>query len=308
MDKNKTSNPDETIDLRTLFRAFLSRKWWFIGTVILVLVAGLFYVFTTPVIYEAKYKFSLKDDYIHDDFLQYSDSQEKYINNESVFIGAEDVILLFKTDLVFQSLENIEEVEDYTDFIESSLVSINPEKEISTFSLKVKSNDKELSKKMALNLIESLGLQIENQDKKIFTNTMNMVNGDIKVLEDEIKIFQDEIIKIDEEINNLYADLNDPSRQLDYEINEKNAEKLLYEEKIIDREYEIKKLNDFYKVLEEEKNNIVNRIELITEKPSYSIENNRLINSIIVILLSMLTGIIVVLIVNYIYKLKQNKD
>jgi len=88
-------------------------------------------------------------------------------------------------------------------------------------------------------------------------------------------------------------------------IEEKQGEVLLYLEKIIDNEYEIKKLDDLYREFSVEKDKIANRVELVSEKPRYLVENDRMINSIIVILLSLLTGIVVVLVVNYIYKLKK---
>lgn len=284
MDKN---NLDDSIDLRTLFRLFLRRKWWFIGTAVIVLAVGMFYVISKPTTYEVRYRFILNDDYVQDDYLQYSDTQDKYIANQSVFIGAGDVPLIIKTEPIVKGLDGIEEIGDYTTYVESSLISIDINKDTSFFSLKVKENDKKLSKNIALGLLESLAQRIKESDIEIFENTLAMIDKDIKTLEDEIAEFEGEIANLDEGVF------------------EQKAEILIYKEKIIDNDYQIKNLNDLYQRFLSEKNNVGNRIEIITKDPSYNIENNRIINSIIVILLSILTGIVVVLAVNYIYKLKR---
>ncbi|MDD3818284.1 MAG: Wzz/FepE/Etk N-terminal domain-containing protein [Actinomycetota bacterium] len=310
--KENNYSEEDTIDLRTLFRMFLKHKWWFIITVIVVAVLGFFYVSRTPALYEARYKFSLKEDYVQDDYLQYRDSHEKFINNQSVFIQAEEVPLILKTDLIFRALEDIPEVDDYEDYIDSSLIKIDLDKDTSVFSLKVKDTDEKLAKEIGLKLIESLGEQIRNQDIEIFDNTLAMISEDIKKIEEENSYFEEKISEIEKEINSMYSEMESSeatgAKQIEYEIMKKNGEVLLYEGKIIDNENEIRKLNDLYQEFTDRKAAVDNRIELLTEEPRITVENSRVINSIVVILLSILTGIIVVLGVNYIYKLKSQKD
>lgn len=309
MNKKQNNNTKDTIDLRILFRLFLKRKWWFIITVVIVAAFGFIYVFRIPVLYEARYKFSLEDDYVQDEYLQYSDSQEKFISNESVFIGAQDVPLILKTDLIFRALEDIPGIDDYKTYVDSSLIKIDLEDDSRVFSLKVKNEDRELAKKIGFKLIESLGEQIKNQDIKIFDNTLEVINGDIGAMEEENNYYEEKISKINGEINNLYTKLeSSPATQIEYEIMKKNGEILLYKEKIINNENEIRKLNDLYQEFTDRKNNVGSRIELLTEEPGINVENNRAINSIIVIMLSIFTGIVVVLGVNYIYKLKGYKS
>ena len=310
--KENNYSEEDTIDLRTLFRMFLKHKWWFIITVIVVAVLGFFYVSRTPALYEARYKFSLKDDFVQDDYLQYSDSHEKFISNQSAFIQAEEVPLILKTDLIFRALEDIPEVDDYKYYIDSSLIKIDLDKDTSVFSLKVKDTDEKLAKEIGLKLIESLGEQIKNQDIEIFDNTLAMIGEDIKKIEEENSYFEEKISEIEKEINSMYSEMESSgatgAKQIEYEIMKKNGEVLLYEEKIIDNENEIRKLNDLYQEFTDRKAAVDNRIELLTEEPRITVENSRVINSIVVILLSILTGIIVVLGVNYIYKLKSQKD
>jgi len=309
LNKKKNNITEDTIDLRELFRLFLKRKWWFIITVVIVAALGFFYIFRIPVLYEARYKFSLKDDYVQDEYLIYSESQEEFLSNQDVFIGAEEVPLILKTDIIFSALEEIPGINDYKPYVDSSLIKIDLDKDTNVFSLKVKDTDRKLAKDIGLKLIESLGEQIKNHDMEIFDNTLEMIDEDIRVLEVENSYFEEKISEIEEEIDGLYIKLDSLSQiRTEYEIMEKNGEILLYKGKIIDNENEIRKLNTLYGELTDRKNKVVNRIEILTEEPSINVENNRVINSIIVILLSILTGIVVVLGVNYIYKLKREKS
>jgi len=311
VDKDNSLQED-TIDLKTILRLFLKRKWWFIGTVLIVMVLGMLYMLSKPVIYEVKYKFSFEDDFLPDDYLMYSDSQKLY-SNESVFIEARDVSLIFETDLIFRSLGDMEEIDDYSDYIHSSMVDLDLERDTSIFTLKIKDTDKKLADDIAKNLIESLGTQILNNDLEIFDNTLVMIDGDIKILEEENTSYENDIAIINEEIQVMYIESEDSFQgsgtftlnDLHYDIIEKKGEILLYRERIIDNEYETEKLGGLHQLFMDEKNKVHNRIEIIAANPDYNVENDRMINSIIVILLSLLTGIIVVLAVNYIYKLKR---
>jgi hypothetical protein len=306
MNKTGDNNTEDTIDLRTLFRLFLKRKWWFIVTVIVVAALGFLFILRIPVLYEVKYKFSLSDDYVQDESLAYSESQEELMSNQDIFIGTEDVPLILKTDLIFRGLDDIPEIDDYETYIDSSLIKIDLEDDSSVFSLKVKNQDKELAKKIGLKIVESLGIEIKNYDIKIFDSTLEMIDVDIELLEEENIYLREKISVIEDEISSLYAGL-DKSRDTsaEYEIIKKNGEILLYEEKIIENENEIRKLNYLHQEFSDRKNNVDSRIELLTEEPSINVDNNRTVNSVIVILLSLLTGIVVVLGVNYIYKLKK---
>lgn len=308
MDK-KENNSSGEIDLRTLFRLFLKRKWWFIATILIVAVMGFVYIIRIPVLYEARYKFSLRDDYVQDEYLQYSESQEKFIENQQVFIGISDISLILKTDLIFSALDDIPEIESYKPYVNSSLIKIDLDKDAGVFSLKVKDENKKLAKEIGLKLIESLGEQIKNQDIEIFDNTLKMAEEDIRALELENNTIEEKIAGINEEINDIYSEMGSTAAdESEFEIVEKKGELLIYKEKIIENEEEINKLNGLYQELTDERDSVENRIELLTEEPSIDVENNRAINSIIVILLSILTGIVVVIIVNYIYKLRQNKN
>ena len=313
MSKKEDNYSEDTIDLRTVFRLFLKRKWWFIGTVIVVAILGMLYMLSKPIIYEVKYEFSLEDDFLPDDYLIYGDRQEIHSRNEAVFIGIEDIELLFETDLIFRSLDEIEEIDDYNIYINSHMVDLFLGKDAIVFELKVKNTDKKLANDIAKNLIESLGTGVMSNDLNIFDNTLEIINEDLQVLEEENRAYEEKIAIISKEIKDMYSELNQDGSSfklsdIHYDLIEKKAKLLLYEEKIIDNENEMKKLDGVYQLFMDEKNKVHNRIKIIEANPDYDIENNRAINSIIVILLSLLTGMMVVLAVNYIYKLKKNRN
>ncbi|MBN1298259.1 MAG: hypothetical protein JW997_01080 [Actinobacteria bacterium] len=299
---NKNTHPEDTIDFKTLFRLFLKRKWWFIATVILVLAAGIFYVFTKPVIYEARLNFKLNDNYVADEYLQYNDIQEIYSRNQTVFIEMKEIPWILKTDLIFKALDELEEVDDYNDILSANVVNIDLQEDSATFILRVKDEDKKLSEKIGFKLIESLGLQVMENDKKIFDNTLDLITGDIKTLENEIADFENKINLLNEEISDLSKGSGNALAL--NAIEEKQGEVFIYTEKIIDNEYEIKKLEKLLQEFSSQKDKVVNRVEPVSKNARFTVENDRMINSIIVVLLSLLTGIVVVLFVNYIYKLK----
>jgi len=308
LNKEEDNISEDAIDLRTLFRLFLKRKWWFITTVIIVALLGFLYILRIPILYEVKYKFSLRDDYVQDEYLNYSESQDDLISNQDVFIGASDVPLILKTDLIFKALEEIPEIDDYKPYVDSSLIKIDLDRDTSVFSLKVKDSSKELAKKIGLKLIESLGERIKNQDIEIFNNTIEMIGEDIGILQEESRVFEQKISEISTEIDALYSQMGgNTTEQFEYEIMEKKGELLLYREDIIGNEDEIRRLESFSQELTDEKDGVVNRVDLLTEEPSINVENNRAINSIIVVLLSILTGLVVVIGVNYIDKLRRSR-
>jgi hypothetical protein len=303
MSKADKDMQDDSIDLKTIWQLFLKRKWWFIGTFVIVMVLGMLYMWNKPLIYEVRYKFTFEDDLRPDDYLIYSDTQELY-SNESVFIQARDVERIFESDIIFRSLMDIDEIgDDYRDYFSSSLQELDLVSDTGLFYLIIRNQDKELADEVARNLIESLDVRVMNDDIAIYDNTLAMIEDDIDILQEEIGSFEKEISSIEEEI----ALLNASPNIIDYEVVEKKGEILLYRSKIIDNEDQVGRLGELYKAFEDERSQVQSRVEITEADPDYNVENDRLINSLIVILLSLLTAIVVVLAVNYIYKLKDSK-
>jgi hypothetical protein len=306
MKKNNEGFREDSIDLKTILRLFLKRKWWFIGAFVIVFILGMLYMWSKPVFYEVRYKFSFEDDFLPDDYLIYEESLELY-SNESVFIEVEDVPLIFETELIFRALEDIEEIDDYSEYIHSSLQDLDLESDKGTFSLKVKDRDKELADNIARTLVESLDARVMENDIEIFDNTLEMIAEDIEMLKEENALYMDEIAVLDEEIESKLSGSSAADEGYN-DIVEKQDIKVLYHERIIDNEYQMYRLDKLYQEFEDERDKVQSRVEIISADPDYNVENNRAINSIIVILLSLLTAIIVVLVVNYVYKLRSQRD
>jgi hypothetical protein len=267
------------------------------------------YIWAKPILYEVRYKFSFEDDFLPDDYLIYDQSQELF-SNDSVFIEVKEVPLIFETELIFLSLEDLDGVDDYSDYYSSSLQDLDLESDKGIFSLKIKNQDKDLADEIARTLIESLSTQVMNNDLEIFNNTLFMLSDDIKELQEEITLYEDEIAVLEDEIEAIMeTDGGEVSSSRGYyDIIEKKDEIVIFREKIIDNTQEIRELDNMYQLFNEEKENLHSRVEIISADPDYDIENDRMMNSIIVILLSLLTAIIAVLAVNYIYKLKDKKN
>jgi len=71
MDEEKKNIKEDEIDLRELFRVFIRRKWWFVGTFIIVLAAGLFFTFTRTPEYRSTSTLKISDDYYIESISQY---------------------------------------------------------------------------------------------------------------------------------------------------------------------------------------------------------------------------------------------
>lgn len=63
MAKEKKQIREDEIDLKELFRVFIRRKWWFVGTFIIVLVPGLLFTFTRTPEYSSTSTLRISDDY-----------------------------------------------------------------------------------------------------------------------------------------------------------------------------------------------------------------------------------------------------
>ncbi len=75
MNKKPKGNKDiinkDEIDLRELFRIFIERKWWFIGTFLVILIAGLLFTFLRTQEYTSTSILKVKEDYCLDSIGMY---------------------------------------------------------------------------------------------------------------------------------------------------------------------------------------------------------------------------------------------
>jgi len=76
MNQKKDIASEDEIDLRELFKIFVKRKWWFVGTFIVVLIAGLLFTFLEAPGYTSTSMLKVKEDY-------YLSSISKYFPSEA---------------------------------------------------------------------------------------------------------------------------------------------------------------------------------------------------------------------------------
>ncbi|GAG62206.1 unnamed protein product, partial [marine sediment metagenome] len=81
MNQKKATIKEDEIDLRELFRIFIKRKWWFIGTFVIVLIAGLLFTFLNTPDYTSTSMLKVKEDYYLDSI--YMDSISEYFPAEA---------------------------------------------------------------------------------------------------------------------------------------------------------------------------------------------------------------------------------
>ncbi len=76
MNQKKDIVSEDEIDLRELFKIFVSRKWWFVGTFAVILIAGLLFTFLNTPECTSTSMLKVKEDY-------YLDSISKYFPAEA---------------------------------------------------------------------------------------------------------------------------------------------------------------------------------------------------------------------------------
>ena len=335
MDEGKNIEKDDEIDLRENFRVFVKRKWWFLGSVLIILVIGLLYVFMQPASYLLTYKIEVNENYYNKSLSELYPNYEKELN----YISLINVPVIFKSEYGFESLDGIsKEGIDYNGLRKSESVKISLNENTSMFNISVSNPDYDLADKIAKTLIDAFDNSIKNKEKTILNEITGKIEQDIKDLENENINYENTVlVNLEANADNLYAELNKyivdynvslsdeleknkkignvsfyniiiPPNDISDKISKLQGEIDLYRQKILENKNEIIVLNNLHENLLKDENIILNRIDLVSEKPYYTTPNNRLRNLAIVIVLSLLAGAVVVFIVNFGFGLKKRKD
>ena len=335
MDEDKNIKKDDEIDLREIFRVFVKRKWWFIGSVLIILVIGLIYIFMQPVSYLLTYQIEIKENYTNTNLSALYPNYEKELN----YITLAKIPVIFKSEYGFESLDVIsKEGIDYNELRKSESVKISLNENTSMFNISVSNPDYDLADKIAKTLIDAFDNSIKNKEKTILNEIVGKIEQDIKDIENKNGNYENTIIaNLEDKLDSLYPELNkyivdyniSLSDELDKNKNSENvsfyniiippnyiSDKIsklqgdinLYRQKIIENKDKIIVLNNLNESLLKDENIILNRIDLVSEKPYYAIESKRLRNLAIVVALSLLAGVVVVFIVNFGFSLKKRKD
>lgn len=336
MDEDKNIKKDDEIDLREIFMIFIKRKWWFIGSVLIILVIGLIYIFMQPINYLLTYQVELKGNYANANLsVLYPD----YVTKLN-YISPTTVPVIFKSEYGFESLDLIsKEGIDYNGLRKSESVKIALNANTSIFNISVSNPDYNLADKIAKTLIDAFDNSIKNKEKTILNEILGKIEQDIKDLENKNDNYENTIIaNLENKLDSLYVKLNRyiidyriglsneldknknsenvsfyniviPPNAISYEISTLQGAATLYRQKILENKDEIIVLNNLHESLLKDENIILTRIDLVSEKPYYEIvESKGIKNLAIVVALSLLAGVVVVFIVNFGFSLKKRKD
>jgi len=131
MNQKKDITSEDEIDLKEIARIFVNRKWWFVGTFIIVLIVGLLFTFLKAPEYTSTSMLKVREDY-------YLDSISKYFPAEAseLEIGnLNDVATELKLSRTLNEVAgNLGYDIDKDDLGSAVTISIDKEKEILTLT------------------------------------------------------------------------------------------------------------------------------------------------------------------------------
>ena len=330
MNKDKDIKKEDEIDLREIFMMFVKRKWWFIGSILTVLIIGLLYVFIQPANYLLTYQIEVNENYSNKNLSELYPNYEKELN----YILLVNVPVIFKSEYVFKSLNEIGKDIDYKKLPKSESVKIVLNENTSIFDVSVSNPDYDLADKIAKTLIDAFDNFVRNKGKIILNEVLGKIELDIKDLENENNNYESTIIVgLEDEVESLYAKLNRyivdynvglsdeleknknsenvsfynviiPPNDISDEISTLKNEINLYRQEVLENKSKIIVLNNLYKELLGDEDIILNRVELVSEDPMYEIQSNKMRNIAIVLILSIIIGIAFTFFVNFLINLK----
>ncbi len=333
MNKDKDIKKEDEIDLRDIFLIFIKRKWWFVGSIITVLIIGLLYIFLSPANYLLTYQIEIEENYSNKNLSELYPNYEENLN----YISLKNVPVIFKSEHIFKSLDGIAEGVDYNKLLESESVKISLSEIPSIFNISVSNPDYDLADKIAKTLIDALNNFIKNGENIIFNEILEKVELDIEDLENKNGNYENIIVDLEKNVNKLYVELNKyivdynislhneleesrnsentsfynviiPPNNISYKISVLQKEVDFNRGKILTNKTKIIDLNNLSSSLLKDEDVILNRVNLVSENPFYEVEDNRLRNIAIVLVLSVMIGIIVMFVVNYLLNLKTKRD
>ena len=162
MDEEKKNIKEDEIDLREIFMIFIRRKWWFIGSVLIILIMGLSYVFMQSANYLLTYQIEVKENYSNNNLSELYPNYEKELN----YISLTNVPVIFKSEYVFKSLDGIVEGINYNSLLKSDSVKIFLNENTSIFNISISNPDYDLADKIAKTLIGAFDNFVSDREKE----------------------------------------------------------------------------------------------------------------------------------------------
>ncbi len=298
---NKDIINEDEIDLREIFRIFIKRKWWFVGTFIVVLVAGLLFTFLKTQEYTSTSILKVKEDYYLDSISTYFPEEASELKIGSLNDVAIELKLRKTLNDVIKTLNyNI----DRNDLDKVIGISIDEEKEILTLTTVY--NDPEITYRINKTLLDVYKNKKNSEFNKTYDRLIQKIEAriiDTQEQLDELSNLAEEYIigfnvKLLNEIEKSGSGI--PFSGANYTSPE-IAGKLNYTLSVYN---DLEKINC---ILTENKELFVNKIEVI-ENPEISdvvADTNYGRNFLITIFLAVIVGFVVVFLANYFISLKK---
>jgi len=299
-DSKDIINEDE-IDLRELFRIFIKRKWWFIGTFIIVLIAGLLFTFLNT--YSSTSMLKVKEDYYLDSISRYF-PEEAYelrigsLNNVSIELKLSEILNEVTKALNYDI--------DKNDLDKAINISIDEEKEI--LILTATYSDPEIAYKINKTLLDVYKKEKNLEFNEIYDRLLQKIEAKLADTQgqlDELSNLAEEYIigfnvKLLNEIEKLGSGI--PFSGANYTSPE-IAGKLNHSLTVYN---DLEKINY---ILKENKELFVNKIEIIENPEILDVvaETNYIRNVLITIFLAVIVGFVVVFLGNYFISFRMRK-
>jgi len=305
MDEEKKNIKEDEIDLREIFRIFIKRKWWFVSTFIVVLIAGLLFTFlNTPIPeYSSTSIIKISDDYLLDSINKYFPKEASELKIGSL----NDVSIELKLS---KTLNNIISALDYDidkDDLDKAIdVSIDKDKEILIITTVY--NDAEVTYKINKTLLDVYKREKNSEFNEAYDRLLQKIEAGLIDTQKEIEELSGRAeeyiigfnVKLLNEIEKSGSDI--PFSGTNYTSPE-IAGKLNHNLTVYND------LDEINCIITENKELFVNKIEVI-ENPEISdvvAEINYIRNVLITIFLAVIVGFMMVFIVNYLGSIK-NKN
>jgi capsular polysaccharide biosynthesis protein len=318
---------EEEISFSDIIVILIKRKWWFIGTFLMVLALGLVYVFLQPVSHIITYQVEMREKYTNPGLSELYPNYEMEIN----YLSAVNFPFVFRSEEVFSSLKDIDTGMDYQQIRDSDSFTIKLNEETSIFDISVSGSDYEIADRIAYTLIESFENAVTDKEKAVLDEVFIRINADMEDLEEENVILREtEIAELEKQIDLLYAELESfivdynielserleenkdsenvsfynviiPPNDISNRINGLQKELGVYNAKILDNKSSMIALSNLAERLRKDEDIITGRVRRLSGEPAYKAESDRLRNIGIVIILSIILGALAVFAVNFIH-------
>ncbi len=304
MNQKKATVKEDEIDLRELFRIFIKRKWWFIGTFVIVLIAGLLFTFLNTPDYTSTSMLKVKEDYYLDSIGEYFPEEASELKIGSLNDVATELKL---SNTLNEVIKDLNYDIDRNDLDKAINISIDKEKEILTITTTY--SDPEIAYKINKTLLDVYEKEKNSEFSESYGRILQKIETKLINIQEEIDKLSESAeeyiigfnVKLLSEIEKSGSDI--PFSGANYTSPE-IAGKLNYTLSVYN---DLEKINY---ILKENKELFVDKIEVI-EGPEVSdvvADTNYGRNIAVSIFLAVIVGFMMVFVANYFITSKSPKE